>query len=272
MKYAALVLTHNEADNIAACLLSLRGARRVVVLDSGSTDGTREYVGDLGGRVELVERPFDSFAGQRNHGLETCFEPDEWVLHLDADERVTRKLHAEIAALRPPDECVAYNVASLTWFRGRPVPRASAFPVYQTRLTRAGAFRFVEVGHGQKAPRELGALPRLRNPYRHDPISKGLADWMARHNRYSTLEAEERLRGGGGYRLREAVRDPIAARQAAKALSYRLPCRALLIYWWLLFVRGGILEGEAGRDFCRLRYLYESMIDLKVREMRAGKR
>lgn len=269
MRFSALVLTHNEAVNLPACLGSLAPARRIVVIDSGSTDGTKEIARAAGSRVTLIERPFVSFSDQRNFGLATAFRRGEWVLHLDADERLTPALARELARLRPPEDAIAFNLASLTFMRGRPIPRASGFPNYQTRLTRVGKFKFVEIGHGQKAPPQLGTLPRLRAPYEHHPFEKGLAEWFERHNRYSDREAADLLAAARRFGLRAALTDPIARRQWLKLATRRLPARAWWIYLWMLVARRGFLDGPEGRDYCRLRFLYESMIDLKVRERRS---
>lgn len=265
MRFSALILTHNEEINIRDCLRSLRGVDRVVVIDSGSEDRTRAIVREFEG-VELVERPFVSFSDQRNYGLDHCFAKGTWVLHLDADERLTRGLAREMRRL-PDGGAAAYNLAPMTYLRGRAIPRAAGYPVYQTRLTRAGEFHFVEVGHGQKAPPGMGVLPRLKHPYEHHPFEKGLGEWLARHERYATLEARDSLEGAAYASFAEAVRDPIARRQWLKRAVRRLPFRPTLVYTYLMYIRGGVLDGPEGRDFCRMRALYETIVDLKVREL-----
>ena len=267
MRYSALVLSQDEQLQIGDCLRSLAPARRVLLLDSGSTDGTLETARGFD-RVEVLQRRFDDFAGQRNFGL-ARFEPGEWVLHLDADERLTPALAAELEALQPPPDVVAYNLAGLVFVQGRPVPRSSGFPVYQTRLTRAGAFEFEQVGHGQKAPARLGALPRLRQPYEHHPFEKGFEHWRARHERYAAQEASALLSGGAGPSFGQALRDPIARRQWLKHTTARLPVRPTLVWLYLLLVRGGLTEGEAGWEFCRRRRLYEHMLAERLRQRAA---
>ena len=96
----------------------------------------------------------------------------------------------------PAPGVVAYNLASRTILGGQPVLRAANFPVYQTRLTKAGEFQFEEVGHGQKAPLRYGRLPRLTNAYDHWPFEKGLDHWKAKHEVYAEKEAREILSGG----------------------------------------------------------------------------
>lgn len=258
MKFSSLVLSQDEELQIEGCLRSLAPARRVLLIDSGSTDRTLELA-RASDRVEVHSRPFEGFADQRNFGLQR-FEPGEWVLHLDADERLTPGLAAELAALQPPPDVVAYNVAGLVFVQGRPIPRSSGFPVYQTRLTRAGAFAFEQVGHGQKAPARLGALPRLREPYEHHPFEKGYEHWRARHVGYAEQEARALLSGGPGPTLRQALTDPIARRQWLKHATARLSFRPTLVWLYLMLMRGGVVEGAAGREFCRRRRIYEEMV------------
>lgn len=253
-----MVLSQDEELQIEACLRSLEPAGRVVLLDSGSTDRTLEIAGRFAA-VEVLTRPFSNFADQRNFGL-AQFPASEWVLHLDADERLTPALTAELEALQPPPDVVAYNLAGLVFVQGRPIPRSSGFPVYQTRLTRAGAFEFEQVGHGQKAPAALGALPRLRQPYEHHPFEKGFEHWRARHARYAAQEAQA-IRGRGPRpTLGQARHDPIARRQWLKHLTAHLPFRPTLVWLYLALVRGGVLEGAAGLEFCRRRWHYECMV------------
>ncbi len=267
MKYHALLLTCDEERQVRACLESLRDAQSVLVLDSGSRDGTLGIVAEFPAARALA-RPFAGFADQRNHGL-SCFAPGAWVFHIDADEILTPELRAELRALEPPPQALAYNAAALTFLRGRPLRRAAGL-VRQTRLTRAGAFAFEQVGHGQKAPASLGALPCLRAPYQHHPFEKGLEAWRARHLRYASDEARDLLAPASRPGLARALRDPIARRQWLKHRSARLPLRPTLVWAYLMFARGGLFDGPAGWEFCGLRRAYESMVQDALRARRAS--
>jgi glycosyltransferase involved in cell wall biosynthesis len=267
MRFGALVLTLNEARHIRACLESLAPAERIVVIDSGSADRTVEVAASFP-RTRVVTRPFESFSDQRNHGLDNCFAPGEWVLHLDADERLTPELAAELAALDPGPDAVAYNAAPRTFLRGRAVLRASGYPVYQTRLTRAGSFRFEEVGHGQKAPLSLGALAGLRHPYDHHPFEKGPEEWRERHERYAEKEARRIAvspRPGWSPAL---LADRIGRRVWLNHATAGIPGRGLLVWLYLMIVRRGVLDGPAGWEYCRLRREYERMVTARVRALR----
>jgi glycosyltransferase involved in cell wall biosynthesis len=273
MSISVLILTLNEAANLPDCLASVAWADDVVVLDSGSTDGT-QAVARAGG-ARLQEHPFTDFASQRNHGLSQGALRHPWILHLDADERVTPALRDELLALAedPSPAHAAYYIASQLVFRGRWLRFAGAYPAWQMRFARRDV-RFVQVGHGQ---REAPGTPvgRLRAPLRHHALSKGLADWFERHNRYSTDEArrehEERAPLLGS--LAGALTlDGVRRRRALKRVASRLPFRPLLRFAHLAVLRGGLLDGPAGWTYCRMMATYERMIVLKRAELRARDR
>lgn len=258
MRFCALVLTQDEELQLPDCLESLRAAERVVLIDSGSRDRTLE-IARANPRVEVLQRPFRDFADQRNFGL-AQFSHGVWVLHLDADERLTGALVAELAGLEPRAETVAYNLAPRTFLGGRSVARAAGFPVYQTRLTRAGAFAFEQVGHGQKAPAVLGKLEHLRAPYEHHPFEKGFEHWRARHERYAAQEAAALREPLARPSAAQALSDPIARRQWWKHASARWALRPELVFLHLMVLRLGLLDGRAGFEYCRRRWLYERMV------------
>jgi len=262
--FSALVLTFDEELQIEGCLRSLGGAQGIVVIDSGSTDRTLELVTSYP-KTRVLRRPFVSFSDQRNRGLDNCFQPGDWVFHLDADERLTPELASEIERLSPAEAEVAFNVASRTFLRGKPVLRASGYPVFQTRLTRAAYFHFEEIGHGQKAPAGFGSLPRLTHPYDHHPFEKGYAAWRERHERYAEREVEDVLSMRRRWSVREALADPIARRQWLKHVTARLPFRPALVWTYLMFLRGGALDGPAGWEYCRLRCVYEGLVRARLK-------
>jgi glycosyltransferase involved in cell wall biosynthesis len=264
--FSALVLTHNEEQLIEGCLRSLTPAERIVVIDSGSTDRTVDLATSFAA-VQLVTRVFRSFADQRNYGLDNCFPAGEWVLHIDADERLTTELAEELRSLGDQEGRTAYNIASRTFVRGRPVLRAAGFPVYQTRLTRAGYFRFEQVGHGQKAPLSHGPLPRLMQAYDHHPFEKGMAAWRKKHEKYAQEEAAALTSSESVLSLRSALDDPILLRRYLNRATARLTLRPVLVWLYLLVIRGGVLDGRAGWEYCRLRRLYEQLVVARSRAL-----
>src|SRR5207248_1011367 len=109
-RITVLILTYNEARNIARTLDAVKWAQRIVVVDSGSSDETlaiaRQYA-----QVEIVKRPFDSHQAQWNFGLSQCEGHGDWILALDADYHVTVDLCEELRNLQPPAHIAGYRVA-----------------------------------------------------------------------------------------------------------------------------------------------------------------
>jgi glycosyltransferase involved in cell wall biosynthesis len=267
MPISVLLLTHNEEANLAACLRSVAWCDDVVVLDSGSTDRTLELAERFG--VRLLRRPFDNFASQRNYGIEAGDFRHEWILHLDADERVPNELRDEISWKVSDADYDAFQISSRLIFRGRWLRHASMYPCYQVRLGRRDSLRFVQIGHGQREVRmPEDKIGTLRHSLEHQSFGKGISDWIERHNRYSSDEAAMICQSAS-----EDVswsdllsRNPVARRRTLKMLANRLPCRPWLRFLYMYFLRLGFLDGKAGLDYCRMMAMYELMISLKVTE------
>lgn len=266
MSVSVLLITKDEEANIARCLQSLDWSDDIVVVDSYSGDRTVEIAESCGARVQL--RRFETFASQRNYALEQIPFKYEWILHMDADEVCTEELQAEIRAETVHSQFDAFRIASKMMFRGRWLRHASMYPAYQVRLGRHPVFRFEEIGHGQREAIEPSRIGTLKSAYLHYPY-RGMQEWLERHNRYSSAEAQE-LVYGVHFRSCSGLlsRDKTSRRRALKSLSYRLPLRPLLRFVYVYLVRSGFLDGRAGFEYAYMLALYEAMIGLKVREMR----
>ena len=270
---SVLVLTYNEEENLPRCLASVAWADDVLVLDSFSTDRTVETAHAHGARVR--QRAFDSFAGQRNWGIDEGDLRYDWVLHLDADEVVPPGLRDELVEIaagrggRP-----AYRVASKMMFQGRWLRHAGMYPAYQVRFGRRDRLRFVQVGHGQRETLPAEEVGTLQHALEHYSFSKGLHEWFAKHNQYSSDEAAEALRGADAavdWRGLAAA-DRTRRRRALKALAARLPMRPALRFLYMYALRRGFLDGRAGLAYCRLLATYEAMTVAKERELRLRQR
>ena len=268
-----LILTYNEERNIAACLESVRWSDDVLVVDSYSTDQTVELARRAGARV--IQNKFINFAEQRNFGLIQGGLKHEWVLHLDADERVTDALRDEMLATVRRAEKAAYQVSSRLMFQGRWLKHAGLFPWYQVRLGRRDSLAFVQVGHGQREVLAADRIGTMREPLVHYSFSKGMADWLEKHNRYSTAEAEQVCRSVTSWwvdgRRALAASDQAERRRALKRLFFRLPCRPLIRFCYMYFFCRGFLDGVPGFTYCCLLSQYDFMITLKVKEIRLRK-
>ena len=265
---SVLLLTFNEEQNLPRCLEAIGWSDDVVVLDSFSDDRTVAIAEAAGARV--FQRKFDNFAGQRNWALDNVPFRHEWILHLDADEVCTPELQMEIAARLRDDRYDAYRIPSKTIFHGKWLRFSGLYPSYQVRLGRNPVFRLKQVGHGQREDIDPARVGTLKQPYIHHSFSKGLDDWFAKHNRYSSDEAREMADRGGKGPIDLlglfAGHDP-TPRRAIKSIANRLPFRPALRFLYMYFGRFGFLDGYAGFQYCRLLAMYQAMIDMKFAEL-----
>jgi len=266
---SVIILTLNEAQDLAGCLTSVNWCDDVHVFDSFSSDTTVEIATTSGARV--VQRRFDNYASHRNAALELQTLRHKWVLFLDADERMTEGLHREMheAVEHAAPEVGAFRLRRRDYFMGRWLKHAQISPFY-VRLLRRGAARY-ERGINEVA-RVHGRIHDLQHHFDHFPFSKGLAHWVDKHNRYSTMEAHCALatqRGDVSFSPWRAffARDFNERRFHQKELFYRLPARPLIKLFYMLMVRGAILDGRPGIRYALLQAAYEWLIVLKSQEM-----
>jgi len=265
---SVLVLTLNEEQNLPDCLSSVSWCTDVVVLDSLSSDRTVEIAKAWGARV--VQRQFDNWAAHQNWALANIKFDNRWVFYLDADERMTRELRDEILQIARDgdDSKAAYYCGRRNYFMGRWIKHAMP-PGAIMRFFRPDRVHFERLVN--PTPVISGRHGYLQNYFDHYNFSKGIADWIERHNKYSTLEAIEGVKLFAGERNHEASvlsSDPAARRKALKEFSFRLPLRPFLKFIYMYLFKGGFLDGYPGYVYCRLQAMYEHMIVLKMRELR----
>lgn len=266
MSFSVLILTCNEERNLAACIQSVEWCGDIVVLDSGSSDGTLGIAQAAGARV--VQNPFANFAEQRNWALRHIEFRHPWVFHLDADERFTPELAAECRKVIQEDAYSGFLAPSKTMLFGRWLKHAAAYPVYQTRLHKVGELWFEQVGHGQREASAERGIGVLREPYLHYSFNAGFDRWFEKHNAYSTAEAARLLADNGSRHAAPRVAASAERLRKLKDLSRRVPCRPLAAWLYFYVFQRGFLDGGAGFTYCALRAIYEYMIDLKAAEMR----
>jgi len=272
---SALILTLNEEINISDCLESLSWCDDVVVLDSGSTDRTTAIAGELGARI--VTRPFDNWSAHQNWAVTHMEFRYPWVLYLDADERCPSELRDEVLArgvARAPE--AAFRVRRKDFFMGRWLKHAQLYPTWFVRLFRPEHIRYERLVN----PVALveGVTGELHSHLIHYPFSHGMSHWIARHNRYSDLEALEaaEVRNGepnGAHRAGSVwSRDPNERRRVLKDMFFRLPARPLLKFAYYYGWRRGFLDGKAGLTYATLQAIYEYMITSKGIELERRRR
>ena len=265
MSLSVLILTLNEEVNLPACLASVSWCDDVVVLDSGSTDRTRGIAEAAGAR--FFTRSFDNFAAHRNWALDHIPFRHAFVFHLDADERFTPELREACRKAVSADEHSGWLVPARIMFMGRWIRHASQYPCYQLRLVKRQEIAFAPNGHGQREGLPARSIGRIETPFLHFNFSKGISDWIEKHNRYSTAEAADTPAGG-----RLWTRDAHERRKGLKRLAARLPFQPLLRFLYLYLLRGGILDGRPGYHYCRLIAIYQYFICLKRLERRLAPR
>ena len=203
---SVIVLTLNEERHLPGCLASVAGlARQILVVDSGSTDRTVELARAAG--AEVVYRPFTGFASQRNAALELARQP--WVLFLDADERVTPELAAEIrqALGQATDEIAGFWIPTQNWMFGRWIRGGGWWPDEHLRLLRAGRARYrpdVEVHEVVELAGEAG---RLTPPLVHINYDS-YWEFLTKQARYARIRAETLVRQGRRPRRRTYLGQP----------------------------------------------------------------
>ncbi len=271
---SVIVLSFNSEEDIAACLESVRGwAAEVFVVDAFSTDATVALSEQAGAQV--FRHQFEGFAQQRSWAMYNLPVANEWLLHLDADERLTPELRDEIARVVMDSEQRhdAYNVGRRFIWLGRWLRHGGYYPNPEVRLLRCGCCRVIDAGLREYVAVQ-GSIGTLRNDMIHES-HKGLAWWTAKHNNYSNHEATEVLTRAGLAALKTAESTESVEGSLRRSLRqhvfYRCPVyvRPWLLFLYRYVLRCGFLDGTAGLSYCFLHDLwYPFLVDAKYDEMR----
>ncbi|MGP1309974.1 MAG: glycosyltransferase family 2 protein, partial [Phycisphaerales bacterium] len=262
----------NEELNLAHALNSVVGwADAVWVVDSESTDRTRQIAEELGAKV--VIRPWLGYSKQKNWALENLPMESDWVFILDADESISPELREELLSIarRPADEVreAGFYVNRLTYFMGKAIRHCGYFPSYNLRFFKRGR-AWYEDRDVHEHMVVSGATTRLRHLMRHED-RRGLEHFIAKHNRYSTLEAREQMRERVRARRERAkeLERGIALRRFLKHhVQPRLPFAGVWRFVYMYVLRAGFLDGITGLRFCLFLATYDFFISIKLQEMK----
>ena len=272
---SVLIPTKNEERDLPGCLASVRWTDDVHVYDSGSDDKTSVIAHGAG--ANFVRRASGSGqeifggdeAGHKNWALANIPFKYPWVVHLDADERVTPELAESIRqAVRNPGGKVAFRIRRRDFWGERWLKHVQATSYY-LRLFRPEKMRYERLVNPVSIPDgPVGELPGYLDHY---PFSKGMSHWLNRHNSYSSLEARQILANGAAnqtFSLKKAFfsTDLSERRFHQKELFYQLPGRPLLKFFLLYVAKKGFLDGREGFHYSVLQSLYEYMIVQKTNE------
>ena len=244
-----LILTYNEAPNVARTLASLSWAREIVVVDSFSDDETVEIAASFPG-VRVVQRTFDCHRNQWEFGLKETGIKTPWVLALDADYVVSDELIEELKDLAPENQTAGYRASFVYCINGKKLQSGIYPPV--TVLYRRDSASYVQDGHTQRVALE-GTIEDLRSPIFHDD-RKSLKRWFNSQARYTELEAQK---------LVSIDRSQLGLADRLRRWRFVMPT-AMLFY--CLFIRGGVFDGVAGFYYAFQRAVAELMLSLHLIE------
>ena len=241
-----LILTFNEKENIPLMLERLSWAKEVIIIDSGSTDGTVELARATHPNVRIATRAFDLFAGQCNFGLQQV--TTEWVLSLDADYVITPELASEIQALEPTPDITGYSAEFRYCIFGRPL-RSSVYPA-RTVLYRRRLAKYRDEGHGHRVTVQ-GKIDKLNGKIGHDD-RKPLSHWLQSQTKYAKIEAKHLLA------------QPLEKLDPPDRLRRKIFFAAPVMFFFLLFGRGLILDGWPGWVYVCQRTIAEMLLSMRL--------
>lgn len=268
----AIILTRNEALNLGDCIKSLQGfAKRVVVVDSGSTDNTRELARELG--ADVYEHEFENYSRQFNWGLDNTGINTKWCYRIDADERMTPELQrelAELALLHENDDVNGFSSEAWLVFMGRVIKHGCAnkrrIIMFKTGIGRVEDRRMDEhtiLSEGRSLP--------CKERFIHEDF-KDMTHWINKMNWYATREMQDYFEFVGG-KSADIDNDAYvsATRKKKFGFYYKLP---MFFRTWLLFIyyyifKLGFLDGKPGFIFNYMYHRwYRTLVDTKIYEQK----
>jgi glycosyltransferase involved in cell wall biosynthesis len=268
---AAIILTKNEELRLPACLESLAGVvSEVFVVDSGSTDRTLEIARDY--RAHVLTHSFINYATQFNWALSNIDTRADWMLRIDADERLSEELRRDMAKRLPSlgNEVTGLLVPRRVHFLGRSLRHGDSYPVWLLRLWRKGLGRVEETWMDEHVVLSEGQVLKLRGDLIHEiPIS--LSEWTRKHDWYAMRECKNILAAAGEGEACLASGQARLKRMLKTRLYLRLPLfyRAFLYWFYRYFLRLGFLDGKEGLIYHFLQaFWYRFLVDAKLYELR----
>lgn len=242
-----VILCFNEEDNLPRTLKALAWARRVLIIDSGSTDDSLAICADFA-NVEVVHNPFESFAQQCNFALRQNIVTD-WVLSMDADYVLTDELVSELAQLDPNSEYSAFAITFSYLIDGTPL-RGSLYPP-RVSLYRHQSSRYAQDGHAHRVQIQ-GEIGALSEKIQHDD-RKPYERWISAQKRYALQEATK---------LKETSWEKM---NTADKLRW-LGVSPIIIWPYTLIWKKLALDGWAGFKYCRQRFTAEWLLFKALRQ------
>ena len=276
---SVLIPVKNEIYNIEECIRSADFADEIVVVDSHSTDGTQEVAEKSGAKV--IEFDWNGqFPKKKNWALESVKWKHDWIMILDADERITPELSGEISEAIIADKFSGYYINRCFMFMGGWLKHCGYYPSWNLRLFKHNLGRYERVdvsgdtGSGDNEVHEhivlQGKTGYLKNDMLHYAYPS-IDVWVEKHNRYSNWEAKvlsEIKKKGGSERLSAKLFGNVLERKRwIKNITFNMPFRPTLRFLYHYIWRCGFRDGYRGWVFCRLLAWYEFVSIAKNREL-----
>jgi glycosyltransferase involved in cell wall biosynthesis len=263
---AVLIPTLNEEKNLAAALRSCAFAEQRVVLDSFSRDRTEAIAREEG--AEFVQHRFVNYSEQKNWALDNISWRYRWIFILDADERFTPELAEEVAeVVQGPGDRAGFYVNRRLIFLGHWIKHCGWYPNWNLRFFEIGRARY----DGRPVHEHMivdGPVDYLKNDLIHDD-HKGIEEFLARHNRYSSLEARTRPQVVREPVSLDDLSNPIKVKKALREWAWPIvPAKPLAAFLYLYVLRAGFLDGRAGLVFSLLQAMQELHVNLKIEELK----
>jgi glycosyltransferase involved in cell wall biosynthesis len=279
-----LIPTLNEKRNIADCIASVAWSDDVVVVDSGSRDGTCEIARAAGGRV--VDFKWNQqFPKKKNWTLDNVVWKHDWLLILDADERILPELAEEIRAELQNPRADGYFINRRFIFLDQWIKHCGYYPSWNLRLFRHRLGRYerlhsADTSSGDNEVHEHLELQGKTAYLKHDMLHYAypdIATWVEKHNRYSSWEAHVEVEGALAHGAAGQIGLHLSRRRRLREWSRRMPFRPTLRFLYSYVLKLGFLDGRAGYMFCRLIATYEMLnvykaYELRLRRKAAGSR
>jgi len=246
---SVIIITKNEADNIRGALESIQWANDIIVVDSGSTDDTLQIARQFTDRV--ISHEWEGFGAQKNYANSLAVH--DWVLSIDADERLSTALTEEIRSLLEHEPASrGYRIPRVTWHLGRWVRTTDWYPDYQLRLFDRRVSRWSNRLVHESVVVE-GPVSRLQNELEHRAY-RNISHHLETIDKYTTLAATE-------------------MQQAGRRISgFDLVLHPPLAFLRNYFARGGIRDGSVGLIVSILNAYYVFLKFTKLWETKSTKR
>ena len=252
MKISAVIIAFNEEKNIAEAIKSAAWADEILVVDSESTDQTREIAASLGAKV--LVRKWKGFSKQKQFAADSA--ANDWIFSLDADERISDELKAELLSLKAkfePELADGYKIPRLSIYMNRPIKHSGWYPDWQLRFfdRRKGKWKEVLV-HESVQMREGAKVAKLKNDILHYSVENASHHHEMIGTRYAPLAARQMFENG---------------RRTSKLKIYTAGLTAFLQAYVL---KGGFLDGLAGFTISKFAAHHAFLKHLMLWEMQEG--